>query len=110
MHHFLTQRADHLRPPAAISASSSGEVTRARASYTTVASTVPVQVYPRSGQLRQGEYGEETPAEFSGFTDTKRDVRVGDLFVIGSDTYEVRFIGIRGTYLVGFDAARVVVN
>jgi hypothetical protein len=110
MHQFLTQRAEHLRPPATITATASGAVTRARADYTTVAEDVPAGIYTRSASLRQAEYGEETPADFTGFVDAQADIRVRDLLVIDSDVYEVRSIGNRGTFLVAFDAARVVVR
>lgn len=110
MHNFLTQRGNHLRPPAAIAASASGAVVRELADYTTISEGTPVGIYARSGSLRQAEYGEETPADFSGHADARADVRVRDLFVIGDDVYEVRFIGGRGTYLLSFDAARVTLS
>jgi hypothetical protein len=107
-HDFLTQRATHLRPPAAISPSTSGEVTTARSAYTTVASAVPLRLGAKSAFLKQGEYGQDRPADYIGHTDGKRDVRVRDVFEIGSEQYEVRGLGNVGGFLRSFDLAKVI--
>lgn len=108
MHELLTQRATHLRPPAAISATASGDVTVARAAYTQVATNVPVRIGAKSGFLRQGEYGQTAVGDYIGHADAKRDIRVRDVFEIGSDRYEVRFIGNRSYFTQSFDLSRVV--
>lgn len=109
MHQFLTQRATHLRPPA-IAASSSGEVNPALADFATIGTDVPVAITPKSGFLRQGEYGQSAPAEFYGYCDHKRAVLEGDVLVVSEVCYRVTFLGNAGGYLRAFDLSRVVLD
>jgi hypothetical protein len=107
-HDFLIQRATHLRPPSTITATASGEVTTARSAYSQVATAVPLRIGVKSAFLKQGEYGQQNPADYIGHTDGKRDVRVRDVFEIGSDRYEVRGLGNVGGFLRSFDLAKVI--
>lgn len=109
MHQFLTLRATHLRPPS-ITASASGEVNPERADFTTVATDVPLAIAAKSGFLRQGEYGQNAPADFTGYCDHKRTVIEGDVFVVSDVCYRVMFLGTPGGYLRSFDLSRITLN
>ena len=109
MHELLTQRATHLRPPS-ISATASGDVTLTRANYTSVATNVAIRIGSKSGFIRQGEFGQTAIGEYIGHADAKKDIRVRDVFEIGSDRWEVKFLGNRGYFTQSFDLARLVLS
>jgi hypothetical protein len=104
----LRLRARQLRRPTVIPERTTSTVHLKRNDYDEVATDVPFWKAPKSGFIRQGEYGTELPSNDVGFTRPDREVRVQDLFEVGDDTYEVMFLGNIGVHVRAFDIAKVV--
>lgn len=108
MDRILRLRAAQLRRPTAIPARTTSTVHLRRSDYNTHATDVPFWKAPKSGFIRQGEYGSTLPADYVGFVRPTHDVKIQDLFVVGDETLEVTFVGNIGVHVRVFDLARVV--
>lgn len=93
MDELLTDRATIQRGTEAVSAS--GEVTK---TYTSLATSVPCSIQPRSGRHRMADYGRDDASSHAGFFRSIQDIKTGDRVVSGSSTYLVTFVGSFGSF------------
>lgn len=110
MDRVLRLRARQLRRPTVIPDRTTSTVHLRRSDYNEVATDVPFWKAPKSGFLRQGEYGTTLPSEFVGFVRPLHDVHVQDLFEVGDEIFEVTFVGNVGVHVRVFDIGKVVLT